>query len=139
MPGGIDQAFATKLLVGCSPNTGTGTFPTVTGPINMRLITSTTLSTDTVNGSELATGGSPGYTAGGSAINFATPAAGSVTTTAQVSWPGMPAATLSGMEQWDRSGTPQRTFWGPWASGNISVAAGNTFTVASGNLTDSLA
>lgn len=135
--GGLDQTMATAILAALSPNSGTKTVGavTITGPQKLRLMTAN--GSDTAAGTELATSG--GYTAGGSALSLAAAAAGSVSTNAAVSWTNMPSTTLTGMEQWDSSGTPLRLFWAPWSSGNIVVAAGNTFTVASGNLTDSLA
>lgn len=134
MAGGIDQAFATSLLVGCSPNSGTGTFPTVTGPIKVKLMTAN--GSDTAAGTELATSG--GYTAGGLGETLGTPSAGSVTTTAAASWTNMPATTLTGVEEVSSDGTPKRMFWGPFSSGNIAVASGNTFTIASGSLSNAI-
>lgn len=135
--GGLDQTMCNAGLDALAPNSGTTTFgtKTITGPISMRLMTAN--GSDTAAGTELATSG--GYTAGGSAIAFAAAATGSKATNAGVSWTNMPATTLTGPEEWDASATKQRTFWGPWSGGNISVASGNTFTVASGNLTNTLA
>lgn len=138
MAGGMDQTMANAVLDALGPNSGTTTVgaKTITGPLHLRLITTTTLSTDTTNGSELS-GGS--YPTGGSAIAFAAAATGSKATNASVSFTGMPACTLSGVEEWDTSGTPQRTLWGPWAGGNLTISGGSTLTVASGSLTNSLA
>ena len=137
MAGGIDQTMADAILDALGPNSGTTTVgtKTITGPIHMRLMTAN--GSDTTAGTELATSG--GYTAGGSALAFASAATGSKATNAAVSWTNMPAATLTGLEEWDPSATAQRIFWGPWSGGNISVASGNTFTVASGSLSNSLA
>ena len=138
MAGGIDQTMATAILAALSKNSSTATVGTVTitGPINMRLMTAN--GSDSATGTELGTSG--GYTAGGAAVGMGTASAGSVASNANVSWTAMPSCTLTGMEQWDSSGTPLRTFWGPWASGSIVVGAGNTFTVASGTgLIDTLA
>lgn len=135
--GGIDQTRANKALDGYAPNSGTTTMgaDTITGPLHMRLMTAN--GSDTAAGTELATSG--GYTAGGSALAFAAAATGSKATNAGVSWTNMPSTTLTGMEEWDTSATPLRIMWAPWSAGNIVVGAGNTFTVASGNLTNSLA
>src|ERR1700753_2126374 len=123
MAGGIDQARATAILAACGENSGTATggTETITAPEKLRLMTTTTASTDTTNGSELATSG--GYTAGGSALSFASAASGAISTNAAVSWTNMPATTLAGCEEWDSSATPLRLFWGPWSGGNISVAS----------------
>jgi hypothetical protein len=135
MAGGIDQTLATSILANLSPNSGAGTTVTITGPIKMRLMTAN--GSDTAAGTEQGTSG--GYTAGGASVSMGTAASGSVASNGAVSWTSMPTCTLTGMEQWTSDGTPKRTFWAPWSGGNISVASGNTFTVASGSLTDSLA
>lgn len=137
MAGGIDQTLATEVLAALAINSGTATIGTrtVTGPQHMRLMTAN--GTDATAGTELATSG--GYTAGGAALSFGTAATGSVASNAAVSWTSMPVCTLTGMEEWDTSATPLRNFWAPWSGGNIAVASGNTFTVASGSLTNSLA
>jgi hypothetical protein len=135
MAGGIDQALATLILANISSNSGAGTTVTFTGPIKMRLMTAN--GSDTAAGTELGTSG--GYTAGGSSVGMAAASAGAVSSNASVSWTSMPSSTLTGMEQWSSDGTPKRSFWAPWSGGNITVGSGNTFTVASGNLTDSLA
>jgi hypothetical protein len=135
--GGIDQTRANNALDAYGPNSGTKTVgsDTITGPIHLRLMTAN--GSDTAAGTELGTSG--GYTAGGSALAFAAAASGSKATNASVSWTNMPSTTLTGCEEWDTSGTPLRIFWAPWSAGTITVGSGNTFTVASGSLTNSLA
>jgi hypothetical protein len=137
MAGGLDQTLATAILAAWGINTGTATLgsKTITGPIKMRLMTAN--GSDSAAGTELGTSG--GYTAGGSAVGMGTASAGSQSSNAAVTWTSMPSTTLTGMEEWDSSGTPQRGFWGPWTGGSIVVASGNTFTVASGSLTNTLA
>ena len=138
MAGGIDQTMATAILAALGPNSGTKTIGTVTitGPVKARLMTVN--GTDSSAGTELATSG--GYTAGGSALSMGTAATGSITNSGgATSWTNMPATTLTGMEEWDSSATPLREFWAPWSGGNISVASGNTFTISSSGLTNSLA
>lgn len=136
MAGGIDQTLATAILAALGINSSTATVgsKTITGPIHMRLMTAN--GSDSSNGTELSTSG--GYTAGGAAVGMGTASAGSISSNAAVSWTSMPSATLTGMEEWDTSGTPQRLFWAPWTAGSITVASGNTFTVASGSLTNTL-
>jgi hypothetical protein len=136
--GGIDQTRANHILDALGPNSGTKTIgvDTITGPINGRFMTAN--GSDSSAGTELTTGS--GYTAGtGVALAFAAAASGSKATNAAASITNMPSCTLTGMEQWDSSGTPLRTFWGPWSGGNIVVASGNTFTISSAGLTDALA
>lgn len=127
MPGGLDQTMANAIMVALAKNSATATLGTVTitGPQKMRLMTAN--GSDTAAGTELGTSG--GYTAGGLAMTLTTPAAATFNNSAAVSWSAMPSSTLTGPEQWDSSGTPLRSFWAPWAAGNIVVGAGNTFTV----------
>jgi hypothetical protein len=137
MAGGIDQTLATKILAALGINSSTATVGTDTihGPANMRLMT--TNGSDSSAGTELATGG--GYTNGtGATISFGTAASGSIASNGATSWTNMPSCTLTGMEEWDSSGTPLRLFWAPWSGGSITVGSGNTFTVASGSLTNTL-
>ena len=137
MAGGIDQTRATEILAAYGINSSTAVVgvKTITGPIKMRLFT--TNGSDATTGTELGTSG--GYTAGGAAVGMGTAASGSIASNAAVSWTSMPSCTLTGMEEWDSSGTPLRLFWAPWTAGSIVVASGNTFTVASASLTNSLA
>lgn len=136
MAGGIDVTMATAVLAALNPTSGTTTVgtKTITFPMHMRLMTAN--GSDASAGTELGTSG--GYTAGGASVGMAAASAGSVSSNAAVSWTSMPSTTLTGMEQWDTSGSPQRTFWAPWSSGSIVVGSGNTFTVASASLTDTL-
>src|SRR5438270_11030575 len=136
MAGGIDQTLANSLLDALNPNSGAGSFPTITGPIKVRLMTAN--GSDTAAGTEQAT--SAGYTAGGTSVStWAAAGSGSKATSAVVSWTNVPSMTTTGMEQWTSDATPKRTFWGPWSGGNLVVGAGNTFTIASGSLSDALA
>jgi hypothetical protein len=134
--GGIDQTMATAILAALAKNSSTATLGTVTytGPLNMRLMTAN--GSDSSNGTQLGAGG--GYSTGGTTVSMGTASAGSVASNGAASWTNMPSCTLTGMEEWDSSGTPLRCFWAPWTVGNIVVASGNTFTVASGSLTNTL-
>jgi hypothetical protein len=136
MAGGIDQTRATHILAAMGINSSTATLgaDTITGPIKMRLFTVN--GTDAATGTELGT--SAGYTAGGAAVGMGTASAGSIASNAVVSWTNMPSCTLTGMEEWDSSATPLRLFWAPWTAGSIVVATANTFSVASGSLTNGL-
>ena len=135
--GGIDTTMGTAILAALAINSSTATVgtKTITGPMHMRLFT--VIGTDAATGTEQGTSG--GYTVGGAALSFAAAAALSVATNAAVSWTAMPSCTLVGMEEWDTSATPLRLFWAPWTAGSIVVASGNTFTVASASLTNTLA
>lgn len=116
---------------------GTAAFVASTTPIKCRLMT--TNGTGTAAGTELATGG--GYTAGTGApsVTFAAASTtdGKAASNVAVSVTNMPAATIVGVELWDSATTPIRKWWGA-LSANKTVAAGDTFTIASGSLTATL-
>lgn len=129
MAGGIDQTRANEVLTALNG----GTALSITAPIKVRLMTAN--GSDAAAGTEQTTSG--GYTAGGSSVTFGTAATGTQATNAAVTWTSMPATTIVGVEQWDSSGTPKRTFWGPLAASK-TTNSGDTFTIPSGSLTDSL-
>lgn len=135
MSSGIDQTLANAILDALYPTSGTTTVGalTITGPTHTRLMTAN--GSDTAAGTELATSG--GYTAGGAATTYAAAASGSKATSALVSWSSMPAATITGVETWDTSGTPQRLQWAGLAS-SVTVASGDTLSIASGAQTAGL-
>jgi hypothetical protein len=132
---GIDQTLANAILDAMLPNSGTATLgtKTITGPTHTRFMTAN--GSDTSAGTELS-GGS--YVAGGISTTYAAAASGSKASNAAVTQTGMPAATVVGVELWDTSATPQRLLWGALTS-NVTTAAGDTLTIASGNLTAALA
>lgn len=113
-------------------NNQTATRPTL--PLKLRLMTAN--GSDSSAGTELGTSG--GYTAGGSNVVFAAAASGQVASNADVSWTNMPAATIVGVEVWDSAGSPVRLAYGALGA-NKTTNSGDTFTVASGALTISLA
>lgn len=137
MAGGMDQTRATAIMAAYTKNSSTATVgtETITGPHSLRVMTAN--GSDTSAGTEQGT--SSGYTAGGTAMTFGTAAAGSNTTTAITSWTNFPSCTSTGAEQWDASATKLRIFWAPWSGGSIVIAATNTFAVAIGGWTPSLA
>ena len=124
----LDQTFSNKLL---DASVG-GTFTPPTTPITCRLMTAN--GTNTVAGTELATGG--GYTAGTGApqVTCAAAAAGSKASNAAVTVTNMPATTINGVELWDSEATPVRLWWGALTAAK-TTNAGDTFTIASGSLT----
>lgn len=119
---------------------GTAAFVATSGSLRCRLITSTTPSTGTTAGSELAT--SQGYTGGASAptVTFAAASTttGQAVSSSAVTVSNMPASTIGGVELWDSGGTPARKWWGTLTGGNKVVASGDTFTIAAGSLTATL-
>ena len=108
---------------------------TVTTPIKARLMTAN--GSDSSNGTELGTSG--GYTAGGQTITFGTAASGgTIANTAACTWTNMPAATIVGLELWSSDGTPKRLWYGALSSSK-TVASGDTFEFAIGDVTCTLA
>lgn len=96
----------------------------------------------TTNAPSAATAGTElsgsGYTAGGTAVSFNTTSTNSTTgPTSTISWTNSSGSTWSivGIEIWDSAGTPVRWWYGTWNGQPISVANGNTFSVASGAVT----
>lgn len=130
MASGLDQTRCNEILT--LLNTGSGG-PSISAPIKLRLMTAN--GSDTAAGTELATSG--GYTAGGSTVTFAAAASGAQASNAAVTWTSMPATTINGVEQWDSTGTPKRTFWGALTNAK-TTNSGDTLTVASGSLVDTL-
>lgn len=123
---------AENLVLNFLFNNQTATRPTL--PLKLKLMTAN--GTDSSNGTELGTSG--GYTAGGATVVFAAAASGAVATNADVSWTNMPATTIVGVEVWDTAGSPVRLAYGALASSK-TTNSGDTFTVASGALTITLA
>lgn len=127
--GSLDQAYSNKLL---NQSTTQASAPTTTAPLHCRLMTVN--GSATANGTELATSG--GYVSGTGAptITFAAAAGGSTASNSAVTVTNMPAATINGIETWDSSGTPQRTWWGALTAAK-TTNAGDTFSILSGQLT----
>lgn len=135
MASGIDQTMANAILDALYPNSGTKTIGvvTITGPTHTRLMTAN--GSDSAAGTELGTSG--GYTAGGASTTYAAASGGSKATNADVSWTNMPAATVTGVETWDTSGTSLREQWAGFTS-SVTTASGDTLTIPSGQQTAAL-
>ena len=136
MAGGLDNAYANKVLDATHDQSGAAV-RLATAPIRVRFMTAN--GSDSAAGTELAT--SAGYTSGTGAptVTFANAAgAGTSASNAAVTVTNMPAATVVGVEQWDSSGTPQRTYWGPLTASK-TTNLGDTLSIASGALTNALA
>ena len=134
MASGIDQTFANAVLDAIDDQAGVSV-RLATGPIHVRLMTAN--GSDTAAGTELATSG--GYTAGTGAptVTFAAAVTGSKASNSAVTVTNMPATTVVGVEQWTSDATPKRTLWGALTSSK-TTNAGDTFTIASGSLTNAL-
>lgn len=128
----LDQTHANALLDASDDQAG-ATVRLSTGPIHVRYMT--TVGSATANGTELATSG--GYTSGAGAptVTFAAAATGSKATNAAITTTNMPATSLNGVETWDSAGTPLRKWLGGITGAPKTTNAGDTFTIASGSLT----
>lgn len=127
----IDRAECDRLV---NASLGAVTYVAPTGAIKQRLITTTTASTATVNGSEVS-GGS--YTS--QTFTPTTSSSGSgCSNNGAISYTNMPAATVGGIELWDSAGTPRRAWWGPLAA-NKTTGAGDTLTFANGAVVANIA
>lgn len=104
-----------------------GSTPTRPPGLSVRLMTAN--GTDSTTGTEVA-GGS--YAA--QSVTFSAASAGATSNAADLSFTGMPACTVVGVEVWDTSGTPRRLWWGA-LSAPKTVNAGDTFEIAAGQLT----
>ena len=108
-----------------------GTTPyTVTTPIKLALMTAN--GSDSAPGTEV-TGGSYAR----QTIAFDAAASGSISNNAAISFTGMPACTVVGIEIWDNAGSPKRLAYGPLTASR-TVSSGDTVQFASSSVTLSL-
>ena len=103
---------------------------TVTTPIKLALVTA--------NGSDSSAGT---QVTGGSyarqTIAFAAAASGSITNSGVISFTGMPACTVVGIEIYDNAGTPKRLAYGALTASR-TVTAGDTVQFSASSVTLSL-
>ncbi|MFJ7417974.1 hypothetical protein ACIQXD_05095 [Streptomyces uncialis] len=106
----------------------TGLAPTApTTPLRVALVTAN--GSDTAAGTEVA-GGS--YTRKN--LTVAAAVNGATSNSGDLSWTGMPATTVVGVEIWDSAGTPVRLWHGPLGTPR-TVAAGDELKIVAGSLT----
>lgn len=128
MANNIVVAEANRLL---DASLGTATYTAPTGA--MKLALSTTTGTNSAAGTEV-TGGSYAR----QTITFNAASSGSATNSNSISFTGMPAATVTGVEIFDSNGTPRRAWVGALTSSK-TVGAGDTLSFATSSVTISLA
>jgi len=104
---------------------------TVTGPIKLALVTAN--GNDASAGTEV-TGGSYAR----QTITFGAAASGSISNSASISFTGMPAVTVVGIEIYDSAGSPKRLAYGALTASR-TVTVGDTVQFASSAITLSLA
>jgi len=127
----LNRAHAMALI---DASLGTQTLTASTGAIKCRLYT--VVGTAAATGTEVTSGS---YVSQPVTFNASTNADPPVATSSVLaSYTGMPACTVVAVELWDSAGTPKRLWWGLLAASKV-LNAGDTFQIASGSLTCSLA
>lgn len=139
----IDQAMVSKILNALTP-TGTsgapGTMITALGGSAMKLKLTSTASTASASGTEIT---GTGYTAGGTAFSVASTAssAGSAVTcpkTTAISWTNGSGGAWSIQSGEITDSAALRVWFFNWTGAPVSVANGNTFSVAADAISISL-
>lgn len=127
MANNIVQAEANRLL---DASFATTAYVDPTGPMKLAL--------DTVNGTATAAGTE---VTGGSyarqTLTMAAASAGSASNSGAISFTGMPAATVTGVEIYDSAGSPRRAWWGALTASK-TVGAGDTLSFAASALSASI-
>jgi len=108
---------------------GTSSY-SVTTPIKLALVTAN--GSDSAAGTEV-TGGSYAR----QTITFDAASSGSIANNAAISFTGMPACTVVGIEIYDSAGSPKRLAYGPLTASR-TVTSGDTVQFASSAITLSL-
>lgn len=122
--GALVQAEANRLV---DASLGTASYSAPTTPIKARLMTANGSATSA--GTEV-TGGS--YAS--QSMAFGSASAGAAANSGTVSYTGMPAVTVVGVELWDSAGTPRRQWWGALTA-NKTTNSGDTFSFAASSVT----
>lgn len=99
-------------------------------PIKVALATAT--GTASAAGTEVAGGSYARQT-----ITFSAASGGSITSNVALTYTNMPACTVTGVDEWDSTGTPVRRWFGA-LSASKTVNAGDTFSIAAGSYTKTL-
>jgi hypothetical protein len=132
MAAGLSTAHGNNLL---DASLGTATITATTTPLKCRLMSAN--GTAGSNGTEVTGGSYASIT-----VTFAATSLVSTTFTANsnvaLNYTVMPAITVVGVELWDSAGTPVRKWFGPLAASK-TTNAGDTFSIASGSLTATIA
>lgn len=133
----IQALFSSTTTFTITPGTNGGSAFTITPPYHLRLMTAQ--GSNTSNGTELTSGGGPGYTAGGNSLGSqfcGAPSGGSQTNTNSVSWNATGAwSTVTSIEIWDTAATALRWLQGALTSNITGVANGDTVQFAVGSIT----
>lgn len=108
----------------------------VASTTGIKLRLGTSAPTATSNMTELS---SSGYTTGGTVMTFNAASAAATSNSSTASWTnGGTTWSLVGLELWDEAGSPLRWMFGSWTGQPISIANGNTFSIAAAGVSVSL-
>lgn len=122
-------------LLGASSGQATYTAPTT--PIKVALVTVT--GTATAAGTEVTNSGGSTYSR--QTITFAAPnttsSPATIASNVSLTYTNMPAATITGVDEYDSAGTPVRRWFGALQSSK-TTNSGDTLTIASGAYTKTL-
>lgn len=121
--GALVTAEANRLL---DASFGTAAYTAPTGAMKLALVTATGNATSA--GTEV-TGGSYAR----QTIVMGSASGGSCSNTSTISFTGMPAATVTGVDIYDSNGTPRRAWWGALTSSK-AVGAGDTLSFSSSSV-----
>lgn len=133
------QALFSATATGGSltPGTGGGSGFAISPPYHLRL--TTTVGSNTVNGTEATGSNCPGYTAGGLTLGTqfcAAPSAAVQGNANQVLWNATGTWTsVGGLEVWDTAATPLRWLQGALSSPITGAVNGDSIVVASAAVT----
>ena len=125
----IVQAEATNML---NASLGKATYTATVTPLKLKLVTSN--GTATSAGTEVS-GGS--YVAQDVTSAIATGSGGATSNSGVITFTGMPAVTVVGVELWDSASTPVRKWYGSLTSSK-TTASGDSISFAVGALTLSI-
>lgn len=112
-------------------SSGQTPYPPVTTPVMVALVTAT--GSASAPGTEV-TGGSYAR----QPITFAAPAGGAISSNVALTYTNMPACTVTGVDEYSSAATPIRRWFGN-LSAPKTCNAGDTFSIASGSYTKTLA
>jgi hypothetical protein len=121
------QAEANRLL---DASFGTTAYVDPTGPMQLALVTAN--GSATAAGTEV-TGGSYAR----QTLTMDAASAGATSNSETISFTGMPAVTVVGVEVYDSAGSPRRCWWGALTASK-TLGAGDTLTFSAGGLSVSL-
>ncbi|RTL65902.1 MAG: hypothetical protein EKK42_20365 [Pseudonocardiaceae bacterium] len=125
----IVQAEATNML---NASLGKATYTATVTPLKLKLVTAN--GTATSAGTEVS-GGS--YVAQDITSAIATASGGATSNSGVITFTGMPAVTVVGVEIWDSASTPVRKWYGSLTASK-TTASGDSISFAVGALTLSL-